>query len=371
MEEKRTLKIIGVSFNFSENNINAGLCEVSADMSCKLLYGTSDQIPPHINAMLQRALRNEININELCQLNFLIGECFAKVANLIISEFGKPDFIASNGITICNYPYDEKFDNMSKKSLLQIGESSVIAKRTGCLVISDFGKEDIAFGGQGGPLESFAYEKWFKNTIIQSIDNKSSATVISNEFPTFSFDIGCGDFMINYCCQKLFQVQSDKYGEIAAEGVVSDTWLDCLLQDEYYYLEPPKTVSRTYFNERYVENILRYAPNNDADIIATLTALTAKTIAQSYERFIFPQTQISQVVIGGIGALNKTLMKFLKKYLPNHIELKTFDEFGLSNIYKDSIIAALLGYCTYYGIPNNLPECTGASKRVVMGKFTY
>ena len=177
--------------------------------------------------------------------------------------------------------------------------------------------------------------------------------------------------MIDYCTRKLFNLPYDKDGEIAASGVVSESWLDCLLQDEYYFIAPPKTSGREYFSEKYIENMLKFAPNDDADIIATLTALTAKSIVQAYERFVFPVVTPSQVVVGGGGAYNKTMMKFLRKYLPNHIELKTHEDFGISNNFKEVMAFALLGYCAYYGIPNNLPECTGAKKRVVMGKFTY
>ena len=99
--------------------------------------------------------------------------------------------------------------------------------------------------------------------------------------------------------------------------------------------------------------------------------MTAKTIAQSYERFIYPQVGIDTVVIGGGGAYNKTLMKFLRSYLPKRIELKTHEDYGISNNYKEVMAFALLGYCNYYNIPNNLPCCTGAEKRTVMGKITY
>ena len=101
-----------------------------------------------------------------------------------------------------------------------------------------------------------------------------------------------------------------------------------------------------------------------------MTALTAKTIAQAYERFVYPQTAIDTVVIGGGGAYNKALMKFLRMYLPKRIELKTHEDFGISNNFKEVMAFALLGYCNYYGIANNLPCCTGAEKRVILGKVT-
>ncbi len=383
--EKESKTVIALMSGTSCDSIDAGFCEVNPDLSVKLLKGINHPYPEHIRARLFQAFRGEINIKELCQLNFAVGKCFADAANILIGEFGKPDFISSHGQTIYHYPYDEKIDNISLKSTLQIGESSVIAKETGCMVISNFRETDIAYGGQGAPLVCFADEKWWgrgrihahdetrdsKNFAIQNIGGISNVTVISDECDTFGFDTGCGNIMIDYCTQKFFGQKYDKDGEIAASGKVCESWLDCLLQDEYYFIEPPKTTGREYFSNKYIENILKTAPSEPKDIITTLTALTAKTIAQAYERFIYPSVHIDTVVIGGGGAYNKTMMRFLKNYLPKRIELKTHEDYGISNNFKEVMAFALLGYCNYYGIPNNLPCCTGAEKRVVLGKVTY
>ncbi len=371
MDEKRTLRIIGLMSGTSCDSIDAALCEVNPDMSCSLISGVNYEYPPHIRSMLFQAFKGDISVKDLCRLNFLTGECFAAAANLLIGEFGKPDLIASHGQTVYHYPYDRKTDDFSEKSTLQIGESSVIAERTGCLTISDFRTRDIAAGGQGAPLVCFADEKWFKNSLVQNIGGISNVTVISDNAPTYGFDTGCGNLMIDYCTRKLFGKPYDKDGEIALSGQVSESWLDCLLQDEYYFIQPPKTTGREYFSENYIENILKLAPNDDADIIATLAALTAKSIVQAYERFVFPSFTPERVIVGGGGAYNKAIMKFLRGYLPQGIELNTHEDFGISNNYKEAMAFALLGYCAYYGIPNNLPECTGAKKRVVMGKFNY
>ena len=177
--------------------------------------------------------------------------------------------------------------------------------------------------------------------------------------------------MIDYCVQKLFGKKYDKDGEIANEGNIAEYWLDNLLQDEYYFIEPPKTTGREYFSPQYIENILKSAPPEPKDIITTLTALTAKTITQAYERFVYPQVHVDTAIIGGGGAYNKTMMKFLRSYLPKHIELKTHEDYGISNNYKEVMAFALLGYCNYYGITSNIPSCTGAEKRVVLGKVAY
>ncbi len=374
MEELEAKKVIALMSGTSCDSIDAGFCEVFPDKSVKLIHGINYSYPEHVKAKIFQLFRGEAGIKDICQMNFVIGKCFADAANALISEFGKPDFIASHGQTVYHYPFDEKIDDISLKSTLQIGESSVIAQETGCLTISNFREADMAQNGQGAPLVCFADEKWFKgrgkNFAIQNIGGISNVTVISQDYDTFGFDTGLGNIMIDYCMGKYFGKAYDKDGEVASSGVVSDSWLECLLSDEYYFLEPPKSTGREYFSPNYIENILRMAPDEPKDIIATVTALTAKTIAQAYERFIYPNVGIHEAVICGGGAYNKTLMKMLRTYLPRHIDLTTCEDYGISNNFKEVMAFALLGYCTYYGIPNNLPCCTGAKKRVVLGKLT-
>lgn len=375
MEELETKKVIALMSGTSCDSIDAGFCEVHPDKTVKLIGGINYSYPEHVRAKIFQIFRGETTVRDICQMNFVIGECFADAAKLLISEYGKPDFISSHGQTVYHYPFDEKIDNISLKSTLQIGESSIIAQKTGCLTISNFREADIAQNGQGAPLVCFADEKWFKNRgknyAIQNIGGISNVTVVSQDYDTFGFDTGLGNIMIDYCTNKYFGLPYDKDGEIAASGVVSDTWLDCLLQDEYYFTDPPKSTGREYFSPAYIENILKFAPEDKRDIVATVTSLTAKTIAQSYERFVYPNVSLHEAVICGGGAYNKTLMKMLRGYLPKHIDLTTCEDYGISNNFKEVMAFALLGYCTYYGIPNNLPCCTGANKRVVMGKISY
>lgn len=375
MNELESKKIISLMSGTSCDSIDVGLCEVSPDLSCKLIDGINFPYPQKIREKLFDFFEQKADLKELCQMNFAVGECFANAALELIKKHGKPDFISSHGQTVFHYPFNEKLDNISIKSTLQIGESSVISQKTGCMTISNFREADIAQGGNGAPLVCFADEKWFKNKgknfAIQNIGGISNVTVISKNYETFGFDTGVGNIMIDYCCNKFFNKPYDKDGEIAKQGVVNEDWLNCLLEDEYYYLNPPKTTGREYFSDKYIENILRFAPSDNKDVIATLTALTAKSIAIAYNRFVYPNTEIDEVIIGGGGAYNPQLMKYLRIYLPKNIELKTHEDYGISNNYKEVMAFAVLGYCTYYAIPNNLPSCTGAKKRVVMGKLSY
>jgi len=375
MNELEPKKIIALMSGTSCDSIDVGLCEVMPDLSCKLIDGINVKYPETVRAKLFEFFAQNATLKDVCQMNFVVGKCFADAANVMIERHGKPDFISSHGQTVFHYPFDDSFEGISLKSTLQIGESSVISQETGCMTISNFREADIAQGGNGAPLVCFADEKFFRplglNVAVQNIGGISNVTVVSKDCATFGFDNGVGNIMIDYCCQKYFDVPYDKDGKIAAEGQICESWLNCLLEDEYYFITPPKTTGREYFSPKYIENILKLAPADERDIIATLTALTAKSIAESYARFIYPKIDIKEVIIGGGGAYNPTLMKFLRRYLPKHIVLKTHEDYGISNNYKEVMAFALLGYCTFYGIPNNLPSCTGAKKRVVLGKISY
>ena len=366
MEELKPKRIIALMSGTSCDSIDAGLCDVYPDLSCKLISGINYNYPEHIKSKIFQIFSGNAGIKDICQMNFAIGQCFSNAANLLISEFGKPDFIVSHGQTVYHYPFDDSIDNISLKSTLQIGDSAVIAENTGCDVISNVREADVAAGGEGAPLVCFADEKWFKKAAVQNIGGISNVTVVSDE--TFGFDTGPGNVIIDYCMNKFFGMPYDKDGEIGFSGKICESWLDCLMQDEYYFKNPPKTTGREYFSKIYIENALKFAPDDPKDIIATVTALTAKTIAFAYERFV-PE-DINEVIIGGGGAYNPYLMKLLKLYLPKYIELKRHEDYGISSNFKEVMAFALLGYCTYYNIPNNLPSCTGAKRRVVMGKIT-
>lgn len=375
MEELVSKKIIALMSGTSCDSIDVGFCEVFSDLTCKLVEGINFKYPDSIRENLFRIFQGEAGVEDICKMNFAVGKCFADAANELIKKYGNPDFISSHGQTIFHWPFDEKIEGINLKSTLQIGESSVIAQETGCMTISNFREADIAQGGNGAPLVCFFDEKWGKalgkNVAIQNIGGISNVTVVSKDRETFGFDNAVGNIMIDYCTKKFFNLSYDKDGKIAQSGVVSEGWLNCLLQDEYYTCPPPKTTGREYFSPLYIENSLKLAPQKPEDVIATLTALTAKAIADSYSRFVYPYVDIKEVIIGGGGAYNLTLMKFLRKYLPKHIELKTHEDYGVSNNFKEVMAFATLGYCTYYSIPNNLPSCTGAKKRVILGKITH
>lgn len=363
---------IGMMSGTSMDGIDAALVRIDEDLSFEIIRSHTLEYPDEVVKKLLETANNESGALDVCNLNFVVARLFAQCASELIKKSDeKVDFIASHGQTIFHIPNDILTGGIATKSTLQIGDISVIAELTGVCAVGNFRTRDIAAGGFGAPLVPFADELIFKKDkrrAIQNIGGIGNVTVLSPDCDTFAFDTGPGNMLIDYFVKKLFNLPFDKDGEIAAIGQIDKKWLEELLNEDYYSLKPPKTTGRELFNNAYAQKIYSNAPKEPSDIIATLTALSAKTVANAYNDFVLPKTGIDEIVLGGGGAYNKTLKVFLQEYLPE-IQIKTHSDFGIDDKLKEALAFAMLGYCTLKGIPNNLPACTGASRPIVMGEI--
>ena len=365
--------IISMMSGTSVDSIDACLVKIFDDLHFEVVDSASLEYPNDVREKILSLANNLGDVKDVCFLNFVIGELFAQCANLLLSKHTDVDFISSHGQTVCHIPVEKAIGGVYTRSTLQIGDISVIAQKTGVMTIGDYRTADIAAGGQGAPLVPFADKILFgldKNRLIQNIGGISNVTVLSKDCDIFAFDNGVGNMLIDYFVNKLFSLPYDKNGEFASSGNIDERWLCELLSEPYYSLKPPKTTGRELFNAEYAEKIFKTAPKNKFDVIATITALTAKVIANSYNDFVLPLTDYDEVVIGGGGAYNKYLISLLKKYLPSK-QIKTHSDFGIPDKLKEAIAFAYLGYYTVNKQPNNVPSCTGANYPVVMGKIAY
>lgn len=379
MPEPLSSKIVlGLMSGTSVDGIDACLIKIRPDFSFEVIDALVLDYPDNIKQNIFKIFENKSSVEEICWMNFVIGEYFSKAALDLIKKAGfsseKVDLIGSHGQTIFHKPTDEFINGFNKKSTLQIGEAAIISERTGITTISDFRPADIAAGGQGAPLVCFADEIMFKSDTlsraVQNIGGMANVTVLSPNNDTFAFDTGPGNVIINYCTKKYFGEDFDKDGQIASKGAIDEDWLNKILQEEYYNLKPPKTTGRELFSPEYTEKILLTAPQNPDSIISTVTELTAKTIFDAYSQFVFTKTAINEIILGGGGAYNTELVKRLKKYFGNQIKVLRHEDFGISDKFKEAIAFAFLAYAAFYKIPNNVPSCTGAKHKTILGKIS-
>jgi anhydro-N-acetylmuramic acid kinase len=187
--------------------------------------------------------------------------------------------------------------------------------------------------------------------------------------------------VIDWLAQELFGKAFDRNGALAAQGAVLEPVLVQALQDPYFKLKPPRAAGREQFGRAYAAEFLALCQRHSRraeDALATATALTAETIARSYQRFVRPRMKGPMVdymvdyIVSGGGARNRSLMAMLKARLePMGCELTVTETFGLPAEAKEAAAFALLAWQTWHHLPGNLPAATGAKRPVVLGQVTH
>jgi anhydro-N-acetylmuramic acid kinase len=316
-------------------------------------------------------------VDKVCQLNFRLGTLFANAAKAIANKSHIPitdiDIIGSHGQTIHHLPH--------LQSTLQIGEPAVIAQETGVVTVADFRTGDVAAGGQGAPLVPYLDFVLFrderKGRALQNIGGIANVTFLPcgcGIEDVIAFDTGPGNMIIDRITALITEnsAQYDEGGSLSAKGKVIDGLFSELHGHPYLSKPPPKTTGREEFGHVFADTLYKDAVKKGikgVDILATVTAFTASTIAESYKRWILPKHTISEVILSGGGCLNNTLKNFLAQYLPPSIRICAIDEFGISSTAKEALAFAVLANETISGNPNNIPGATGAKEPVIMGKI--
>jgi anhydro-N-acetylmuramic acid kinase len=324
------------------------------------------------------------DVAKLAGMNVYIAERFAEAALEAVRESGldrnEISFVSSHGQTVWHMPEASPTDPFLARSTLQIGDLSVIAKLTGFLTIGDFRLADMAVGGQGAPLVPYGDLILFghptKGRLLQNIGGIGNCTALpagAGADGLFAFDTGPGNMIIDQVVHTLSdgRIGYDADGAWAAEGNADEELLSELMAHPYFAQLPPKSTGRELFGAAYTADFIATAQERglaEADIVATATALTARSIADACRRLVEPRCRIDEVIVSGGGAHNRTLLGQLGELLPEQAIL-TSGELGLADDAKEAVIFALLGNDFLRGISNNVPAATGASRPTVMGKL--
>ncbi|MBI3591434.1 MAG: anhydro-N-acetylmuramic acid kinase [Candidatus Melainabacteria bacterium] len=368
--------VIGINSGTSFDGIDAALVSFkSGSLVPTFVNGITSEYQKIIKEKIENLIIGNGDIFKLSQLNFLLGEIFADAALEIIKKTRlRPKdilLIASHGQTIYHHPETENLSGYKVRSTLQIGESSVIAQRTGIKTISNFREADISADGQGAPLMPYLDWVFFNKSknikAILNIGGISNITITGKGIMPIAFDIGPGNALIDLISKISFKKDFDKDGDFARRGKIFFKSVERALRDPYFKKSPPKSTGKEYFNAYFIKKYFSRIKKKE-DKLATVTYFTAKTIEKAFNDFVFPKYNVNEIVISGGGIKNKTLIKHLRKLLPD-LRLSSSDKYKLPAKYKEAILFALLGYTCHLGKPNNIPSCTGAKKKVILGKI--
>jgi anhydro-N-acetylmuramic acid kinase len=377
------MRVIGLLSGTSADGIDAALCEIDGappQINARIIHTKGCPYPPELRARTFDCFSTtDSRVDEICRLNVEVGEQFANAALNVIAEAGlRPeniDLIGSHGQTI----WHEVLADGSVHSTIQLGEASIIAERTGITTINNFRSRDIAVGGQGAPLTAYADWLLLRHPshwrAVQNIGGIGNVTMLpplddSASLP-LAFDTGPGNALIDAAVTELTKGAQtfDQNGEFAKVGKIDEIWLAQMMQHPYFYRKPPKTTGRELFGADAALILVdegRARGLSTPDIIATITALTAHSIVRAYRDFA-PE-EVHEVILGGGGVHNATLVAMLSALLPTPV--KTHEDVGISSDYKEGLVFALLAYETWHNRPGNHPALTAARSRVVLGQIT-
>jgi anhydro-N-acetylmuramic acid kinase len=339
----------------------------------ELLGFTVTEYSPEQRRRLHAAMTGG-TAQELCMLAFDLGSWLADAAIAVLADAGvaRADVraVGSHGQTLWHEP---------PHSTWQIGEAAVIAERLGRDVVSDFRVRDVAAGGQGAPLVPaadallFSAEHW---RALQNIGGIGNVTVVppgGASEGVRAFDTGPGVAVLDAVVRELVpSMRYDIDGKLARAGRALEDVVSDLLTAPYFSAPPPKSTGRELFNAEYVRTFIarcrQSRPGATAeDIIATATALTARSIADAYRRFL-PEP-IEEVLLSGGGAKNPAILDQLAP-LVGSIRLRSFDDEFFDGEAKEAVAFALLAHLHVAGAPGNVVGATGARGPRVLGKLT-
>lgn len=376
--------IIGLMSGTSLDGVTAALVRIEGDEVETLRWTVESWCTVDYTDEQRRAIHEGIvagSAASLCALDADLGEWLAAAAARVCDEAGVPlgavDLIGSHGQTVWHIPPE----GGRRGSTSQLGDAATIAERTGCPVVSDFRSRDMAAGGHGAPLVPWVDQALFalpgQPRALQNlggIGNVSWVPPRGSPESVFAFDTGPANALIDAAVHLATggRLAYDEDGRLAAQGEVDQRLLDELLEHPFFAQQPPRSTGRELFGFPFVQRLVEAVrPEGDQDwldLVATLTELTARSIANAYAQWVLPRG-VHEVVVTGGGAHNTTLVRRLQTLLAP-LPVRTGEVLGVDPEAKEALAFAVLAWAHAKGIPANAPAATGAAGPRLLGSYT-
>jgi anhydro-N-acetylmuramic acid kinase len=368
------MRVLGLISGTSFDAVEAVAADFALEgelVRCSLIAHRSVAFPPALRDQIAAILPPApTTIEAVCRLDADLGRCFADVAADVRDEAcgGRLDAVASHGQTVFHW-----VEAGEVRGSLQLGQPAFIAERTGLPVVADIRVRDIAAGGQGAPLVSLLDAMLLGEGEVPrgalNIGGIANLTVVAPGREPIAYDTGPGNALIDAAVREATggAEEMDRDGRRAARGRIDAALLDRLLADPYFATAPPKSTGKERFHAGFVAEAMAWLGDrrlDPDDLIATLTKLTAKTIADEARRH-----GLRELIVSGGGTRNPTLMAWLADALPG-IAIRPSDALGVPEAAKEGLLVALIGFLTLSGRPATIPSATGARHSSILGSIT-
>ncbi len=353
--------------------------------------GAKDHLLLHLQFPYKKDLRDEIlglirspsiTLPNLTRLHYAIGEAFAEAGEKTIQTALKKKLLKKRGdLTVIGSHGQTVFHDPEGKRTLQIGESALIAARTGITTVSDFRAADTALGGEGAPLLPYYHQRLFqkearKGVVVQNLGGIANFTYLGPKQKIFALDTGPANCLLDGAIQTLSHGKTpyDKGGALAKLGRLSPELLRTLSENPevaaFRRRRAPKSTGRELFSPSYLQNAMAEHPHLlPEDLLHTLSHFTVLLLAEAYEKEILSRRYpLSTVVVAGGGAKNEFLLSLLQCHFPN-VEFLTMEDYGWNSQALEAQAFGHFALCTLQKKPITFASTTGTRQPAICGKI--
>lgn len=337
----------------------------------------------------RRRLREAVDRGDpeaLCRLHAALGSWLAEAVGALLEEAGvgveEVAALGSHGHTV---RHDPPVPGGPRGATLQLGDAATLAEETGLPVIHDFRAADVAAGGHGAPLVPWPDRLMFalqgRRRALQNLGGIGNVTWLapreSDQDPV-AFDTGPGNVLLDLAAERASggRMRLDEDGRMALRGEPDETLVARLLEHPFFRTPPPRSTGREAFGPELVDRLTRergLEPGGDqdgwADLLATLTRFTARSVGDAYRRWILPRG-LDEVVITGGGARNPAVVRRIREELEGVVVHTGADALGMDPDAREAAAFAVLAWAFLRGVPANVPSVTGARGPRVLGSWT-
>lgn len=364
------MRTIGLMSGTSLDGVDAAVADLHLDgesLRLRPLGGVQHAFPAELATELHAVLPPaRVDLGTVCRLDTRLGQEFAAAATRANTTraAGAAELVASHGQTVYHW-----VEAGHVRGTLQLGQPAWIAERTGLPVVSDLRARDVAAGGQGAPLvgllDAMLLRGMASRVALLNIGGIANATVLDTHGGPVAFDTGPGNALLDAAVRHYTDggQEVDVNGAWARSGTVLPDLLDRLLDEPYYRRGTPKSTGKELFHLPYLQAALAGEDPEPADVLATLTELTAHTVAAALRPY-----GVAEIRVSGGGMHNSALMRALGQR--SGVPVRGTGELGLDPDFKEAYAFAVLGFLSVQDRAGNEPATTGAAGPRVLGSLT-
>lgn len=363
---------IGLMSGTSLDGIDAALVAIAPHSPPELIATHVSPMPQSLRSLLLNLCHAEqVNFAELAEAESAFCQLQANAVKALLIQEGvtaeQIHAIGSHGQTIEHAPDGH---NGGPAYTLQLDNPSLLAELTGCTVVADFRRRDLAAGGQAAPLAPAFHQALFGHQggeqLVLNLGGFANVTWLPSNAAAqvIGFDTGPANVLLDAWFSKHHNGRFDQNGTWAAGGQIDQTLLQQLLNEPFFHQPPPRSTGRELFHLAWLENKLT-GDESAEDVQATLVELTAISVAQGIQQLPSRHNEVTLIVCGG-GAHNTYLMARLAVQLPKAI-FKSPADLGWPEDWIEAGAFAWLAHQRLHNLPGNLPSVTGASGLRVLG----